>query len=415
MPGGERIKLLDFGIAKLAGSSSGQHKTRTGAVMGTPTYMSPEQCRGVAVDSRADLYSLGCILFEMCAGRPPFVGEGEGDVLAAHIHMPAPALGSLARGVPKEVEALVHRLLAKAPIDRVQTAEEIVRLVDAATASMTHTSMSGPRAATAAGTSAGTRYTETTLSSAVSAGSMTSARPPRRRGVVIGTATGVLAIAGVITLAVTSGGDGSGAATTASAGSPDVRADAEAAPPPPSSEPPAPPPPGPAATAPSPAPPPPQVATASPPAEPKSAPPAPPPPAPADAPPPAVSSTVKRPVELPPPPPKPSLPATVEIAIDSVPSGAKILRDGIAFGATPYRGSVPRADREIQLVLQLRGHRDQAITVRPSAAIKQSVKLAPVPPPPPAATPKPKPTPAKPTPAKPTPTKPNDRAVNPFD
>src|SRR6185436_13633062 len=107
VPGGERIKLLDFGIAKLAVFSSGLHKTRTGAVIGTPAYMSPEQCRGVAIDARADLYSLGCILFELCTGQPPFVGEGEGDVLAAHIHVPAPKLSSLASGIPKEIEALV--------------------------------------------------------------------------------------------------------------------------------------------------------------------------------------------------------------------------------------------------------------------------------------------------------------------
>ncbi len=142
VPGGERIKLLDFGIAKLADSASGQHKTRTGAVIGTPAYMAPEQCRGVAIDSRADLYSLGCILFELCCGRPPFVGEGEGDVLAAHIHVPPPALSSVARGVPAELEALVHRLLAKPPADRVQTAEEVIRLIDAVNAA----TGSGPRA-----------------------------------------------------------------------------------------------------------------------------------------------------------------------------------------------------------------------------------------------------------------------------
>jgi serine/threonine-protein kinase len=76
VPGGERIKLLDFGIAKLAGEQTGEHKTRTGAVIGTPTYMSPEQCRGVAIDNRADLYSLGVIMFRLIAGRAPFVGAG---------------------------------------------------------------------------------------------------------------------------------------------------------------------------------------------------------------------------------------------------------------------------------------------------------------------------------------------------
>ena len=93
VPGGERIKLLDFGIAKLAvDSTSSSNVTKTGAVMGTPTYMAPEQCRGVAVDHRADLYALGCVIYELCSGRPPFLGEGTGDVLAAHIHLPVPPL-----------------------------------------------------------------------------------------------------------------------------------------------------------------------------------------------------------------------------------------------------------------------------------------------------------------------------------
>src|ERR1041384_6523921 len=75
VPGGERIKLLDFGIAKLAvASSTTQRVTQTGVVVGTPTYMAPEQCRGVAVDHRADLYALGCVIYEVCCGRPTFRG-----------------------------------------------------------------------------------------------------------------------------------------------------------------------------------------------------------------------------------------------------------------------------------------------------------------------------------------------------
>ena len=79
-----------------------------------------------------------------------------------------------------------------------------------------------------------------------------------------------------------------------------------------------------------------------------------------------------------------------------MPSGAKLLRDGTVLGKTPYRGTLPRGDRATKLVLQLPGHRDYSITVRPNATIKESVKLTPVPPP--AA-----------------PTKPHDRPVNPFD
>jgi eukaryotic-like serine/threonine-protein kinase len=146
--GGERIKLLDFGIAKLADapprrpeseksdegeseSGSGQ-LTRTGAVMGTPAYMAPEQCRGITVDHRADLYSLGCILFRLCTGKPPFTGEGVGDILAAHIHVAPPSLLEAAPGVPPAIAELTARLLVKDPAARLGSAEEVIRLIEEA-------------------------------------------------------------------------------------------------------------------------------------------------------------------------------------------------------------------------------------------------------------------------------------------
>jgi serine/threonine-protein kinase len=143
VPGGERIKLLDFGIARLAGPVPSGHKTQTGTLMGTPLYMAPEQCRGVTVDSRADIYSLGCILFELCTGQPPFSGEGEGDLFVAHIREKPPTIASLASGVPKEIEDLVQRMLAKAPADRVQTASELIKLIDAAKAAIGRLGRSG--------------------------------------------------------------------------------------------------------------------------------------------------------------------------------------------------------------------------------------------------------------------------------
>jgi len=118
--GGLRVKILDFGIAKLGGDggATAKMKTRTGAVMGTPAYMAPEQCRGAgAVDHRADIYSLGCILYEMLAGRPPFVGEGLGDVLAAHIYEAPVPVDSVA-SVSPPVAALITSLLAKKPDER---------------------------------------------------------------------------------------------------------------------------------------------------------------------------------------------------------------------------------------------------------------------------------------------------------
>jgi serine/threonine protein kinase len=123
---GERTKILDFGIAKLASEQSGISKTRTGTVLGTPAYMSPEQSKGAGnVDARADLYALGCILFEMLCGRPPFVAEGGGEVMAQHIYAAVPMPSSIAP-VSQELEQLVVRALAKDPAHRFQSAHDII-------------------------------------------------------------------------------------------------------------------------------------------------------------------------------------------------------------------------------------------------------------------------------------------------
>jgi Protein kinase domain len=139
--GGERIKLLDFGIAKLVADNDQHHRTRPGTIMGTPTYMAPEQCLGAAIDHRADLYSLGCIMFELCAGRPPFVEMSMSDLLSAQVHMPPPALSSVIAGIPLALEALVQRLLVKEVQHRMQSAEAVVQAVDAATGSAYRTGM----------------------------------------------------------------------------------------------------------------------------------------------------------------------------------------------------------------------------------------------------------------------------------
>src|SRR6185436_5110398 len=116
--GGERAKILDFGIAKLMGDHGGI-RTQTQAVMGTPAYMSPEQCRGAGrVDQRSDVYALGCVLFTLLVGRPPFDAEGTGDIIAMQLRETAPVPSSLRPGIPSEVDHLVLRCLAKDPAQR---------------------------------------------------------------------------------------------------------------------------------------------------------------------------------------------------------------------------------------------------------------------------------------------------------
>lgn len=119
-PSGERAKVLDFGIAKVMEPENGQVlKTTTGAIIGTPTYMSPEQCRGIGQTSdRSDVYSLGCMLYQMLSGRPPFQGDGSGDLIAKHIVEKPQPLRELVPNVAPEIETLVHNMLEKKPEQR---------------------------------------------------------------------------------------------------------------------------------------------------------------------------------------------------------------------------------------------------------------------------------------------------------
>jgi serine/threonine protein kinase len=134
LPRGERAKLLDFGIAKLAGTQpSDMVKTETGRLMGTPYYMSPEQCRGAGkIDHRTDLYSLGCVLYQMLTGRPPFVLEGAGEILAAHIHVPPLPPRHHQPSVPPALQAVVLRMLQKEPVRRYQSAADVVTALNTA-------------------------------------------------------------------------------------------------------------------------------------------------------------------------------------------------------------------------------------------------------------------------------------------
>jgi len=125
---GEMVKVLDFGIAKLAqdGSGPASVRTRTGSVMGTPAYMSPEQCRGTRdIDHRTDIYALGVILFEMVCGRPPFVSDGFGEMIHFHLNEPPPAPRTINPAVPEDLERLILWCLAKDPAARIQTMTDV--------------------------------------------------------------------------------------------------------------------------------------------------------------------------------------------------------------------------------------------------------------------------------------------------
>jgi eukaryotic-like serine/threonine-protein kinase len=120
------VKVLDFGLAKLTqGDEKVSHKTRTGSVMGTPYYMSPEQCEGRAdVDHRSDIYALGVILFEMMTGKVPFGGEGYGEIIVKHITQAPPSLRAINPLLEEHHEKVVLRALSKDRNERYQSMRE---------------------------------------------------------------------------------------------------------------------------------------------------------------------------------------------------------------------------------------------------------------------------------------------------
>ncbi len=120
----DHIKIVDFGVAAAA-SYSGTRLTATGMVVGTPTYMSPEQIRGQEFDPRADIYSLGVIMYEMLSGRPPYTGDDAISILYQHLEGKVTPPGQLVTGIPAGVEAMVLRAMATDPDQRFQTTEEL--------------------------------------------------------------------------------------------------------------------------------------------------------------------------------------------------------------------------------------------------------------------------------------------------
>jgi tRNA A-37 threonylcarbamoyl transferase component Bud32/tetratricopeptide (TPR) repeat protein len=130
MEGSEAI-VADFGIALAVSAAGAERTTAAGLALGTPNYISPEQAEGSAVvDGRADIYSLGCVLFEMLAGEPPFNSPTPQSVLARHLRDVPPPVTTLRHAVPRVVEGAVARALAKSPADRFATAGEFAAALE---------------------------------------------------------------------------------------------------------------------------------------------------------------------------------------------------------------------------------------------------------------------------------------------
>ncbi|MBL8919843.1 MAG: protein kinase [Myxococcaceae bacterium] len=135
--GEQLVKVLDFGLSRPAAGAvlpwAGLSSAKTSSAAGTPAYASPEQIRNEDLDGRSDLYSLGCTMFEMLAGRPPFVAESPLELVRQHLDAPPPALADFVRNVPEEVERLVLWFLQKHREERPESADvarlEVRRLI----------------------------------------------------------------------------------------------------------------------------------------------------------------------------------------------------------------------------------------------------------------------------------------------
>jgi eukaryotic-like serine/threonine-protein kinase len=396
--GGERTKILDFGIAKLPRDAAGdQSVTLDGQIVGTPAYMSPEQCKGArGVDQRADLYALGCILFEMACGRGPFVGEGPGEVMAQHIYVPVPTPSSI-KPVTPQLEQVILRALAKDPAHRFQSAEEMSEALQAALSTPVVVgigqAMAGVGQPMVSATPAWTAPPavalplQTTLSQA--SGATVQVGPATRRpwraiavaAVIVG---GVAITAGV--LRAREPGASAVATESSTTPAPGVSASQPAASPPAASPP-----------------------TASPPA---ASPPAASPPVaspPAASPPSAAQPTAAQPTEslataAPPtasPAPAPTTPAPttpvpanagreaqskparaatakqVQIRLTSDPSGAEVFRmpQGVRIGSTPLAYSMDATSGKVTLALKRRGYAEMVISVPGDRDHDQTVTL----------------------------------------
>lgn len=121
-----QVKLIDLAIAQAKPGLFGKLLGGSGPVQGSPSYMSPEQIRGQPLDARADIYSLGCVLFELLAGKPPFASPNANDLLNKHVSATPPAIESLNPNATTSVSKLIRQMLAKKPADRPASMQDVL-------------------------------------------------------------------------------------------------------------------------------------------------------------------------------------------------------------------------------------------------------------------------------------------------
>ncbi len=148
---GGHALVADFGIARAVSQAGGEKLTQTGMAVGTPHYMSPEQSLGSEhVDARSDIYSLGCVLYEVLIGQPPFTGPNSMAIMARHSMEVVPSLQVVRASIPDEVEDAVMQALEKTPADRFQTMKEFAERLSEAEAEAAMARTAQRRASTAA-------------------------------------------------------------------------------------------------------------------------------------------------------------------------------------------------------------------------------------------------------------------------
>jgi eukaryotic-like serine/threonine-protein kinase len=189
------VKVMDFGIARAVADTSAT-MTQTAAVIGTAQYLSPEQARGETVDARSDIYSAGCLLYELLVGRPPFTGDSPVSVAYQHVREAPVPPSQLDPVITPEIDAVTLKALAKDPLDRYQSAREMKADISRVLAGQQATAVV-PRVAVPAAEAAPTRVVPTAVVTGETDEPDGEDEPRRRAGVIAGVAALVLLLVGL--------------------------------------------------------------------------------------------------------------------------------------------------------------------------------------------------------------------------